>query len=178
MANSIPTVLYWIRDKVPSALFTALHARSELGIRRYGRPLQAYNGRNAVVDLYQEVLDAIMYAGQIIIEQGEDKFGILGGLSHIAMLLGVYLGEMHKVSVVDDMQEAGEGAGQPDSEDNDSGGGPRIPGRPEGRAIRRPVWSTPGCATESLWLREGGDMGDECCSVQAVEESEAEGVRG
>jgi len=36
----------------------------------YGEPLRAHNGRVALVDLYQEVLDAAMYVRQLIEERG------------------------------------------------------------------------------------------------------------
>ena len=38
--------------------------RNELGIERYGTPLQAHNGRIALLDLYQELLDAAVYCRQ------------------------------------------------------------------------------------------------------------------
>ena len=39
------------------------------GKERYGEPLLAHNGRNALWDLYQELLDAAMYIRQAIEEQ-------------------------------------------------------------------------------------------------------------
>lgn len=47
-----------------------LKARREEGIRRYGTPLQAHNGRDAMNDLYQEILDAACYLKQVIEERG------------------------------------------------------------------------------------------------------------
>lgn len=41
-----------------------LLARQQLGISRYGRPLQAHNGRNALRDAYEELLDFLVYARQ------------------------------------------------------------------------------------------------------------------
>ena len=35
--------------------------RDNLGRKRYGTPLQAGNGRDMLVDLYQELLDAVVY---------------------------------------------------------------------------------------------------------------------
>jgi hypothetical protein len=43
--------------------------RSAVGIKKYGRPLQSNNGRSALVDLYQELLDACQYIKQEIIER-------------------------------------------------------------------------------------------------------------
>ena len=43
--------------------------RKRVGIERYGQPVLPHNGRNALVDLYQELLDAVMYTRQLIYEQ-------------------------------------------------------------------------------------------------------------
>ncbi len=34
-----------------------LIARSEMGVKKYGEKLRAFNGRDALVDAYQEALD-------------------------------------------------------------------------------------------------------------------------
>lgn len=47
--------------------------RRMLGISRYGTPLQAHNGRDALVDAYQEALDLCVYLRQAIEERdGKD----------------------------------------------------------------------------------------------------------
>ena len=38
--------------------------RDRVGRERYGTPLQAHNGRDALVDAYQECLDAVVYLRQ------------------------------------------------------------------------------------------------------------------
>lgn len=43
--------------------------RMQVGIQRYGRPLQAFNGRSAKRDLYEELLDACCYIRQDIEEE-------------------------------------------------------------------------------------------------------------
>ena len=45
-----------------------IEERKQLGITRYGKPLQAHNGRNALIDAYQEVLDLAQYLRQLIEE--------------------------------------------------------------------------------------------------------------
>jgi len=45
-----------------------LQARDAAGKKKYGTTLQANNGRDALVDLYQEILDAAMYCRQLIEE--------------------------------------------------------------------------------------------------------------
>ncbi|MGH3693252.1 MAG: hypothetical protein ACRDRX_04500 [Pseudonocardiaceae bacterium] len=44
--------------------------RERIGVERYGTPLQAHNGRDGLVDLYQELLDAACYVRQLIEERG------------------------------------------------------------------------------------------------------------
>lgn len=46
-----------------------LAERKRIGLERYGQPLQAYNGRDASLDLYQELQDAVVYARQWLEEQ-------------------------------------------------------------------------------------------------------------
>ena len=48
-----------------------MRARHELGIARYGRALQPFNGRDALVDLYQELLDALVYSQTVYSEEAE-----------------------------------------------------------------------------------------------------------
>lgn len=43
--------------------------RRRVGIARYGTPLQPGNGRDALVDAYQELLDACAYIRQVIEER-------------------------------------------------------------------------------------------------------------
>lgn len=44
--------------------------RSAAGTRKYGTKLRAHNGRDALVDAYQEALDLCMYLRQAIEERG------------------------------------------------------------------------------------------------------------
>lgn len=49
-----------------------LRERASVGLARYGTPLRAHNGRDALVDAYQEALDLAMYLRQEIEERGAD----------------------------------------------------------------------------------------------------------
>ena len=44
-------------------------ARDHLGAERYGTRLQPMNGRDAMRDLYEELLDACVYARQMLYER-------------------------------------------------------------------------------------------------------------
>ncbi len=46
-----------------------MQERNKIGMEKYGTPLQAHNGRKPLVDLYQELLDAVVYARQEIEER-------------------------------------------------------------------------------------------------------------
>ena len=48
-----------------------LAERSRKGIQTYGVPLRTHNGRNALQDLYEELLDAACYTRQWIEERRE-----------------------------------------------------------------------------------------------------------
>lgn len=50
-----------------------IRARVAVGVERYGTPLQANNGRDPRVDLYQELLDATMYVRQMLDEHDKLK---------------------------------------------------------------------------------------------------------
>lgn len=43
--------------------------RDNVGRQRYGTPLQANNGRDALLDAYQEALDPVVYLRQAIEER-------------------------------------------------------------------------------------------------------------
>ena len=53
-----------------------LNKRIEKGIRKYGEPLKTFNGRNALVDAYQEALDLLVYLKQLILETENDDVAI------------------------------------------------------------------------------------------------------
>lgn len=50
-------------------LLADYEARIEMGAKKYGERLTTHNGRNALLDLYQELLDAAGYATQEIDER-------------------------------------------------------------------------------------------------------------
>lgn len=46
-----------------------MQSRHELGIKRYGTPLQPFNGRDALRDAYEEALDLAVYLRTAIFER-------------------------------------------------------------------------------------------------------------
>ncbi len=57
-----------ISQEADPGLCELFEARRQMGIEKYGTPLQAKNGRNAANDLMQELLDGIVYAEQVMVE--------------------------------------------------------------------------------------------------------------
>lgn len=47
----------------------AVRQRAELGKERYGTYLSTDNGRDALVDAFQEAIDLVMYIGQALMER-------------------------------------------------------------------------------------------------------------
>lgn len=47
---------------------TDIEERNAMGIAKYGTPLQVFNGRDPLVDAYQEALDLVVYLRQAIEE--------------------------------------------------------------------------------------------------------------
>lgn len=56
-----------------------MRERDRVGRERYGTPLQAHNGRDALVDAYQEALDLAVYLRQAIEERGGRQCAKCGG---------------------------------------------------------------------------------------------------
>jgi hypothetical protein len=59
------------KTDVTESLIAHLRERQAQGIRTYGTSLQTFNGRRALVDLREELLDALQYVEQEILERQE-----------------------------------------------------------------------------------------------------------
>lgn len=57
------------RPSVQGMVIDDLKTRLQVGIQRYGTPLQAFNGRDALRDAYEEALDLACYLRQAIAER-------------------------------------------------------------------------------------------------------------
>lgn len=65
-----------VRNDAPdiqSQVIADIEARRLVGIERYGTALQPWNGRDALRDLYEELLDAAMYVKQAMVERGNRR---------------------------------------------------------------------------------------------------------
>lgn len=73
---------------VQDALILAIRERREYGIRKYGRPLETNNGRDALADAWEEALDLLTYLTQVRLERGDVLPG-MEQLDEMERLLGV-----------------------------------------------------------------------------------------
>ena len=74
--GDLPHIADMVRDDALLLLGSARIAqdvmyRKAVGVAKYGTPLQGFNGRNPVMDLYQELLDALNYMRQHMYEEVE-----------------------------------------------------------------------------------------------------------
>lgn len=60
-------------DSIPvwNLVVADMQARDHIGRARYGTPLQAHNGRDALRDAYEEALDQAVYLRQAIVERSD-----------------------------------------------------------------------------------------------------------
>ena len=67
--NEQPIPIKSDRPYIQDLVIADIEGRRELGVKRYGTGLQAFNGRNAVKDAYEECLDLACYLRQVLEEQ-------------------------------------------------------------------------------------------------------------
>jgi hypothetical protein len=63
------------RPDVQSLVMADIETRRQVGIERYGTPLQPFSGRDALRDAYEEALDLAMYLRQAIEERDSGQPG-------------------------------------------------------------------------------------------------------
>ncbi len=64
-----PAPVHNDRPAIWPLVIADMQARDAEGRRKYGTPLQPFNGRAALVDAYQEALDLVVYLRQAIEER-------------------------------------------------------------------------------------------------------------
>jgi hypothetical protein len=68
-ARSLPAPRPVAGPAVWDLVLTDIRERDAAGQAKYGQPLRPFNGRDALADLYQELLDAVVYVRQVIYER-------------------------------------------------------------------------------------------------------------
>ena len=64
------------KTNILNAVIKDLIDRSEIGKKKYGTVLESNNGRDALMDAYQEALDLCMYLRQVIEERNTPLYAI------------------------------------------------------------------------------------------------------
>jgi hypothetical protein len=59
------------KQAVQDVLIAAVAERRAYGTRKYGRPLETFNGRDALTDAWEEALDLVTYLTQARLERGD-----------------------------------------------------------------------------------------------------------
>lgn len=59
------------RPSIQGLLIADIEARTQIGIKRYGTPLQPFNGRSSTRDAFEEALDLATYLRQVEFEKVE-----------------------------------------------------------------------------------------------------------
>lgn len=54
---------------ITDAVMDDLNERRVMGVKKYGTELKSHNGRDPLIDAYQEALDLCLYLKQAIIER-------------------------------------------------------------------------------------------------------------
>lgn len=66
------------RKQVAPLVVADIRARIRIGTKEYGEPLKTFNGRDALWDAYEEVLDLALYLRQAI-EERDARNVVRGG---------------------------------------------------------------------------------------------------
>ncbi len=83
----LPTV-HEGHESVQDLVIDDILERKQVGIQRYGTPLQTFNDRDVDLDLYEELLDATMYARQRLAERRLMLETLMDVISEIETRLG------------------------------------------------------------------------------------------
>lgn len=67
-ASDQPLPVDGVGEGMHQRISRLLLERAEVGLRRYGKPLQAFNGRDVFRDLQEELLDGLAYSEQAKVE--------------------------------------------------------------------------------------------------------------
>lgn len=67
------------QTNVQEALAAALLERMQYGIEKYGSPLETFNGRDPIRDVWEELVDALTYMTQVRLERGDILPGMKPG---------------------------------------------------------------------------------------------------
>jgi hypothetical protein len=81
-----------VREQISAACSIAadIEKRIAVGVTRYGHPLQTFNGRDALLDAYEEALDCANYMKQICMERPADGQAKLVYWNALALVFSIF----------------------------------------------------------------------------------------
>jgi hypothetical protein len=80
--------LHFNTDPFSNKVIADLEERRRFGLEKYGTVLQSFNGRDALVDAYQEALDLLVYLKQELEESDDmDIYELYDDVSEVALSL-------------------------------------------------------------------------------------------
>ena len=68
-ATAVQPKPHGIGKDIPMLVIQDIESRARFGQAKYGERLRSFNGRNSLIDAYQEVLDLAVYLRQKIEEE-------------------------------------------------------------------------------------------------------------
>lgn len=92
----LPLVLNRLSKSERHLLEPELRRRANIGLQTYGVPLMTHNGRNALRDILDEVLDAMKYMTQHERERAESMIDDFHALKRIALRVKIRLDQQEK----------------------------------------------------------------------------------
>lgn len=95
-----PLIYDSTRLVLPDWLRADMRERHELGRAKYGTGLRVWNGRDCIVDAYQEALDLAVYLTQAQQRIGSPGLVALNLARHQALQLCVWLGQLAREAKV------------------------------------------------------------------------------
>lgn len=115
-------------DHTIDGVIEELGTRAEFGLKKYGTYLKTWNGRSAAQDLREELLDALMYNEQLLMETSDRTDG--RGVSTELYLISIRVNLVNMLSMLDLIVRAHSGGDHVPASPKTQAG-PTDPGQPQ-----------------------------------------------
>jgi hypothetical protein len=131
-------------ERLDDLIIADLEMRSAVGEKKYGTILKTHNGRNALIDAYEELLDALLYQTQYVteLEDAGHGFGdeVLDENRHLLDIIMEALRKAAGLLLMRDGKGLLAGVEQPAPKDGWSKSGYRIPNRGNSSSTLNMEW--------------------------------------
>lgn len=78
------------KETFQEEIIQLMRDRNEFGKKKYGTPIQAHNGRDNLTDAFQEMLDAVVYLKNQLLEKEDDEMSVIYTMA-LTLLEVIYL---------------------------------------------------------------------------------------